>query len=117
MGMVMVIYKEDHGFSDSHAHILVIPCSYSGHPMLIYKNLFSDSRVSASLDSMAHRFSISRDSSRKITVVSRSSSRTTYWRPVGRGLNLIEDDEDKGSDLAFEGLSWLDLDSFLRGSL
>ena len=46
---------------------------------------------------LAHWFSISRDSSWKIIVVSRSRSRATYSRPSGRGSNSVKDDDDRSS--------------------
>ena len=59
-----------------------LPCSS--------KESFSlDSRVGASSNSMAHVFSISRDSSWEIIVGSQSWSRTNFLGPEGRGSNSI----------------------------
>ena len=59
-----------------------LPCSS--------KESFSlDSRVGASSNSVAHGFSISKDSSWQIIVESRLRSRTTFSGPKGRGSNSI----------------------------
>ena len=63
-----------------------LPCSS-------IESLSSYSRDSASLNSLAQRFSIARGSSWKIKVVSRSRSRTTQCGLEGRGSDSIENDE------------------------
>ena len=75
--------KSIHGDSNSR---IKLPCSS-------IESFPSDSRVSASLDSLAQIYPITRGSSWKIMVVPRSWLRTTKCGLEGRGSNSIEYDE------------------------